>query len=67
MKNLQGQFDEFFKSEDMEKCKEFVFKYKYLHRALQNVNQRLNAMEAHQHWLNMAKTELKAWVDRSWV
>lgn len=50
MKNLQEKFDEFFKSQDMNKCKEFVFKYKYLHRALQNVDHKLHAMEAHQHW-----------------
>lgn len=50
MKNLQEQFDSFFKSQDMKKCKEFVYKYKYLHRALQNVNQKLHAMEATQHW-----------------
>lgn len=49
MRSFQGQFDEFFKSEDMDKCKEFVFKYKYLHRALQNVKQRLNAIEVHHH------------------
>ena len=50
MKNLQYRFDEFFKSQDMNKCKEFVFKYKYLHRAFQNVNLKLNAIEAHHHW-----------------
>ncbi len=41
MKELQKEFDCFFRAEDMKKCKEFVQKYKYLHRAYQNVVKKL--------------------------
>lgn len=41
MRELQGEFDSFFTAEDMNKCKEFVQKYKYLHRAYQNVLKKL--------------------------
>lgn len=42
---LQTEFDNFFKSQDLLKCKEFVFKYKYLHRALTNVNNKLHSLK----------------------
>ena len=38
---VKAELDEFFKSEDLKKCQEFVFKYKYLHKALENVNRKL--------------------------
>lgn len=42
MKHLQLEFDNFFKAEDMGMCTEFVYKYKYLYKALQNVNAKMH-------------------------
>lgn len=46
LKDLQKDLEDFFQSEDLAKCKEFVVKYKYLHRSLANVKQKIsNLME----------------------
>jgi hypothetical protein len=45
LKELQRDLEDFFQSQDMQKCKEFVVKYKYLHSALVNVKQRITALQ----------------------
>lgn len=38
---LQKGLEDFFKSSDIQKCKEFVVKYKYLHSALVNAKAKI--------------------------
>jgi Fe-S protein assembly co-chaperone HscB len=45
LEGLQQDLEDFFQSQDMQKCKEFVVKYKYLHSALANVKQRIAALQ----------------------
>jgi len=45
MREIRREFDAFFQAEDMQKCTEFVQKYKYLHRAYQNVCQKLDHLK----------------------
>ncbi len=45
LKELQRDLEDFFQSQDMQKCKEFVVKYKYLHSALVNAKQRISTLQ----------------------
>lgn len=45
LRGLQRDLEDFFQSQDMAKCKEFVVKYKYLHSALANVKLRIAALQ----------------------
>jgi Fe-S protein assembly co-chaperone HscB len=45
LRGLQRDLEDFFQSQDMQKCQEFVVKYKYLHSALANVKLRITALQ----------------------
>lgn len=45
LKELQKELEDFFKSSDIQKCKEFVVKYKYLHSALVNAKAKIASFE----------------------
>ena len=45
LKGLQKDLEDFFQSDDLQKCKEFVVKYKYLHSSLVNVKQRISNLQ----------------------
>jgi hypothetical protein len=48
LKGLTNDLEDFFQSDDLQKCKEFVVKYKYLHSALVNVKQRISSLQESQ-------------------
>ena len=41
MQEMKQHLEEFFKSDDLPKCREFIYKYKYFHRALSNIKVKL--------------------------